>query len=401
MSTAPHDERRCYILPPSELERRWAIARELMREHGLDAVVVQGSNNLNGVGGHYAWFTGLSAAGSYPQTVVFFANEPMTVVRHGAFNATAAYDPASPLTYGIAHYLGTPTFPSVHYTLAYDAGLVADTLRKKHARKVGLVCPGTMYGGFLEALRKEADSFILTDFTGPIDDAKAVKSDVEIELIHRAAAMQDQIMAEIPALIRPGMKDCEVMVEAHRIGQRLGSETGFFLGSSFTWGDRVPSIRYRPEQGRVIREGDIFTLLAENAGPGGMYVHITRFISLGKVPAEMEDTLATVVEAQDHTVSLLKPGVSSADVFRDFNSYMRGRGLDEEARLHAHGQGYDVVERPLIRNDETMNIMGRMNIGVHPVVVSKNVTMTNCDNYMIYDDRSERVHKTKREVLVP
>lgn len=401
MPTQHNDERRCFILPPAELERRWTIVRALMREHGLDALIVQGANNLTGIGGHYAWFTGLSASGSYPQTAVFFAEQPMTVVRHGAFDATAQYDPAAPETYGIAHYLGTPTFPSARYTLAYDAELVANALRKAKARKVGLVSPGTMYAGFLEALRKQADTFALSDFTDLIDEPKAIKSEIEIDLIRKAAAMQDQILAELPALITPGMRDSDVMAEAHRIGQRIGSETGFFLGSSFAWGDPAQPIRHRPEQGRVIREGDIFLFLAENAGPGGMYVHMTRFICLGKVPSELVDAIGVAIEAQDFTMSLLTPGATAAGVFAEYNAYMRRRGLVEEARLHAHGQGYDVVERPLIRNDETMEIKAGMNLGVHPFIVTSDVVATNCDNYIIRDNGSERVHKSKREIVVP
>ena len=33
-----------------------------------------------------------------------------------------------------------------------------------------------------------------------------------------------------------------------------------------------------------------------------------------------------------------------------------------ETRLYAHGQGYDLVERPAIREDEPMRIKPRMNI---------------------------------------
>lgn len=401
MSPTPPAERRCFILPPAELERRWTIVRALMREHGLDALVVQGANNLSGIGGHYAWFTGLSASGSYPQTVVFFADQPMTVIRHGADGTVAEYDPTAPETYGMERYLGTPSFPSACYTLLYDANLVAQTLRKAHAGKVGLVSPGTMYGGFLDELRRQADSFVLSDFTEVIDEPKAIKSGIEIDLIRKAAAMQDQILAELPALITPGMRDCEVMAEAHRIGQRLGSETGFFLGSSFTWGDPTQAIRHRPEQGRVIREGDIFLFLAENAGPGGMYVHLTRFIGLGKIPSELVDAIGVAIEAQDYTMSLLTPGAASADVFAEYNAYMRRRGFPEEVRLHAHGQGYDVVERPLIRGDESMEIKAGMNLGVHPFIVTRDVVATNCDNYIIRESGSERVHKSKREIFVP
>ena len=45
---------------------------------------------------------------------------------------------------------------------------------------------------------------------------------------------------------------------------------------------------------------------------------------------------------------------------------MRGRGLPPELRLYAHGQGYDMVERPLIRDDETMPLEAGMCLAVHP-----------------------------------
>ena len=64
-------------------------------------------------------------------------------------------------------------------------------------------------------------------------------------------------------------------------------------------------------------------------------------------------------EAQTHTLRLIKPGASCADVAAAHDDYMRARGLPPELRLYAHGQGYDLVERPLIRADETMTHRGR------------------------------------------
>ena len=45
---------------------------------------------------------------------------------------------------------------------------------------------------------------------------------------------------------------------------------------------------------------------------------------------------------------------------------MRARSLPPELRLYCHGQGYDLVERPLIRADETLTLEAGMNIAVHP-----------------------------------
>ena len=71
-------------------------------------------------------------------------------------------------------------------------------------------------------------------------------------------------------------------------------------------------------------------------------------------------------EAQVHTLRLLKPGASCAEVAAKHDDYMRARGLPAELRLYAHGQGYDLVERPLIRADETMVLEEHMNLAVHP-----------------------------------
>ena len=62
---------------------------------------------------------------------------------------------------------------------------------------------------------------------------------------------------------------------------------------------------------------------------------------------------------------------------------MRKNGRPEEKRLHCHGQGYDLVERPLIRNDEPMNIENDMNIVVHPTYIEGGMLSWFCDNWLI------------------
>ena len=66
----------------------------------------------------------------------------------------------------------------------------------------------------------------------------------------------------------------------------------------------------------------------------------------------MKDELAFVLEAQRFTVERLAPGASCPDLWRAYNDFMRRNGRPEEKRLHCHGQGYDMVEPPLVRFDE-------------------------------------------------
>jgi Xaa-Pro aminopeptidase len=80
---------------------------------------------------------------------------------------------------------------------------------------------------------------------------------------------------------------------------------------------------------------------------------------------------------------LLKPGASCAEVAQQHDDYMRARGLPAELRLYAHGQGYDLVERPLLRADETMTIEEKMNLAVHPGYETDSVFAVICDNYIV------------------
>ena len=79
---------------------------------------------------------------------------------------------------------------------------------------------------------------------------------------------------------------------------------------------------------------------------------------------------------------------------------MRARGLPEERRVYCHGQGYEVVERPLIRDDESMKIAGNMNIGIHPSISNERMFATVCDNFLIRPDGSaERLHRTPQRIV--
>ena len=79
---------------------------------------------------------------------------------------------------------------------------------------------------------------------------------------------------------------------------------------------------------------------------------------------------------------------------------MQSRGLPGDRRLYCHGQGYDLVERPLVRPDDTMIIAENMNIVVHPVILNERLFMTNTDNYLIGPDGpGECIHRTPKTII--
>jgi Xaa-Pro aminopeptidase len=389
------DDRRITRISVQELERRWKLVREHLQDRGLGALVIQ--NQRDFTGGYVKWFTDVPAY--YPRTVVFHASDLMTVVEHGAAGRRRSLGGTDADNPGIGEVLTTSAFPSVQYTQTYDAQVVAEVLGHRGYRKIGFVGAAGMPNGFVSHLTESLSSAEISDETEFLDRAKAIKSDEEITLIRKAARMQDAVFSKVLSRIKPGMRDTEVSALAQYEGQLLGSEQGIFLGMSAKLGQPA-FFAQRHFQGRTIRAGDHISLLIENNGAGGFYTELSRTIVLGKASQEVIDGFEIVKEAQAHTLRKLKPGASCNEVFLAHNEFMKRKGVPPESRVYSHSQGYDLIERPLIRSDESMHLEKGMNMSVHPAYATSSMFAHICDNYLVEEDGvSECLHTTPKQIF--
>ncbi len=380
-----------------ELNRRWAAVRAVMLKRGIDALVVQNSSDW--VGGYIRWFSNQPATNGYPSSVVFPLEGGMSFIEQGPFGGSKPSSPAELAATGIARRLTTPSYPSVGYSGGYDAAIAVAELARLGAKRVGFVAPASMYHSFGRHLSEQLQGSEVIDATDFVDRIKAVKSAEERAMIRQVAAMQDEVMLRVKGYIRPGLRDFEIAAYAQYVGQQLGSEQGIFLCSSAPWG-QAASFRPRSMQGRTLERGDIYSLLVENNGAGGYYTELSRIFVLGTVPAELLDAHAAVLDAQRFALSLLKPGANARDIFAQHNAYLKGRQLPEERRLSAHGMGYDMVERPLIRNDEDMTIEEHMAIVCHPGILNDRMFVHNTDVYLIEAaGPSQCLHSTPKQIF--
>lgn len=370
-------------LPIEELQRRWAVAAALMQDRELDALVLQNANDW--LGGYVRWFTGIPANNAYPRTVVFFGPGDIMVVEQGPEGGSLRPSPDDPAWYGVREVRYFPSYTSVHFTVAEDARLVADILAERNARSVGWVNPAGAYFGFARALETFHGSDRFSDVTDAIDLEKAMKAPVEQALIRRTAALQDEVMEAVAGFIKPGLRDFEVAAFAQYQAHLRGAEQGIFISSS---SPRGTAAVFRPPhmQGRTIGNRDVFALLVETNGPGGYYCEIARMFSLGPPEVELTAAIQTAVDAQAYTLERLVPGAPVAEVAGANDRFMQSRGHRAERRVYCHGQGYDMVERPLVRANDPMRVAAGMNIVVHPSYVTAAATALICDNYLIGPD---------------
>jgi Xaa-Pro aminopeptidase len=382
----------------AELERRWKAARAVMKERKVDFLLMR--NDEEFLGGYGRWFSDFPPASSYPLTVIFPFNDDMTLIASGG--APPAESPYPPVwaVRGVKSRLCAPYFASLHYTSTMDAELAVGVLKERKRATIGLVGRSFISITFYEYLRKHLPGYRFVDMTDAIDQIKAIKSPEEIEFIKQTAAIQDRAMEEVRKVIKPGMRDFEVLAEAQYACIKQGSERQFFLVGSGPQG--VPTRwQFRRFQNRVIHEGDQVSILIEVNGPGGFYAELGRVFSMGKPAQVLQDAFGTAVEAQELTQKLMKPGVNPKDLWDANNEFLQKRGYNKETRLYAHGQGYDAVERPAIRDDEPMHIQTGMNITIHPFAVNKNVWAPVTDNYLITESgECVWIHNFPKKIII-
>jgi len=381
----------------AELERRWRAVRAAMEKDKIDVLLMQ--NNNDHMGGYVRYFTDMPATNGYPNTVVFPRDDEMTVVCQGPFGGNEPTAQGDQTWRGVKRLLTTPSYASAHYTKDYDPELAAKALAPFANATVGYVGTYQMSFALLDYVKRTFPNARYVDATEMVDRIKVIKSPEEMELVKRAAAMQDGAMRAAFAAVKPGMRDTEVAAVAQHYSQTQGSENGIYLCASMPLG-QPSKFGQRHVQNRTIQAGDQVVLLVEDSGPGGMYTELGRSCVVGKVPQAMKDELAFCIAARKVTLDLLKPGTSCKDIWDAFNAFMRKNGRPEEARLYCHGQGYDLVERPLVRNDEPMLIQKDMNIVVHPTYIHAGYMNWLCDNYLIGGNGpGDRLHRFPEEII--
>lgn len=395
-SKSPAGESKSRLRDPistAELERRWAATRAQMKSAGLDALVVQSAEDW--MGGYSRWFTDQPATNAYPRSVVFPIEGLMTACDVGDFGKVVKLDGRDPDQRGVGTRVFTPSFNgAVNYTGRYDAELIAAEIKKAGYRNLGIVCPNGMYHGFAAGLQALLKDIPIIDATDLVDEIKAVKSVEEIDCIRRTALLQDALMEELRGYIKPGMKEYEVSAYAQFRANLQGSAQGLFFCSSAPKQPPPPMNRY--QQSREIQKGDVLMILLEYNGPGGFFTELGRTLVMGNsVPAELQAQCEKNRATQAWDLSLLKPGASCREIFKTHNETVMAQGGHEEKRILSHGQGYEMVERPLIRHDESMCIRENMHIAVHP-----HGGVQLIDNYIIGPNGpGECLHKTPKDVL--
>ncbi|MDT3446856.1 MULTISPECIES: M24 family metallopeptidase [unclassified Pseudofrankia] len=394
----PWSERVRMPTPKRELDRRWAAVRTAMASEGIEVLIVH--NHVDNLGGYVKYLGDIASSGGYPLTFVFPLEDAMTMVAHGPHGRARDVSPtADPLFYGIKQIVGTWSFASASYTAQYDPEAIAKAVKPYAPARIGILGMAQFPHLWMTYLQEALPKAEFVDASYLVDPIKAVKSEDEQRAIRATIEMQKAAFEAGLDAIEPGRREWEVIAAIAAATRDRGSVGGVLMIGSAPPGH--PGMIDMPRHhNRVLQAGDQMTLLVEPSSVDGYFAEIGRTIVIGSANDALLEEHEFALAAYQRTVNHLRPGASSSAIFSDYNAFMEEHGRPPEQRLHAHGQGYDIVERPLIRSDEPMLIEQGMFLAVHPFYVHGGAALLLCDYVLIGSDgASAPLHGVEQKVF--
>ena len=80
----------------------------------------------------------------------------------------------------------------------------------------------------------------------------------------------------------------------------------------------------------------------------GVFAELQRTVCTGEPSEQLMFAWEKAVEVQKICATMLVPGGDPTEVFGALNQFLESNGFAQEERLFAHGQGYDLIERPAL-----------------------------------------------------
>jgi Xaa-Pro aminopeptidase len=194
-------------------------------------------------------------------------------------------------------------------------------------------------------------------------DARVIKSSDEIILLNQAAAMVDGVYQDIVEMLKPGVRENEIVAHANKRLYEMGSDQVEAVNA-------ISGERCNPHPhnftDRLIRPGDqaFFDIIHSFNGYRTCYY---RTFSVGSATQPQRDAYKQAREWMDRGLAGIKAGVGTDEVAAllpkaeefGFGSEMEAFGLQ-----FAHGLGLGLHERPIISRLNSMKEPVELQVGM-------------------------------------
>ena len=386
---------RCkYPVSTAELDRRLSAVQAAMAAKGLDCCVAQTQSTIFDSVIRYLTDTLTNA---YSTTLLIPAKGPMVMINHGV-NMDSAPIPSA--LRNVEKLIRKPYCQPFPCTNGMIGQTLSGEIKARGFRRIGVILKQLISADTLDSLREQVPDCELVDFSAEFSAVKAVKSPEEWALIDRCLDAHQRLMDMVPALIRPGRMEYAVVADLDRASRYLGCD---WLGNVAVGSAPDGSgtfFQQHPTANRRIETGDGVTVMIEVSGPGGIYGELARTFCLGEPNPDLAALYEVAKGVQHAVAAAARPGITGQELNALFDAYVTAHGIEKNGRFVGHGQGYDMMEAPVICPQEDMVLQEGMFLAIHPELVRDGQFSICCDNFRVTADGAQRVTRTPQEIFI-
>jgi Xaa-Pro aminopeptidase len=327
----------------AEVERRFELARGLMREQDLAALVLFGNSGTNRA----------NTANAFWLSNHLDLHHCYVVVPLDPGQQTALY---TGLTNHLPNAREVSDVPLIEWG-GYDPALtVADRLQKIGVARgrVGLVGVNAKFSmGMPYAhharVRERLPDVELVDVTGAFQRLRLVKSEEEVAWLRKAAELTDRAIVALAEHARPGMTEVELVALGEAAYRAEGGMPRIMFLRSMAMDDPTGCLPAQNPSRRELCPGDVIIteFSASYWGYTGQ-IHRPVFVEAEPTP-EWQRMFDVAREVYDAIAGTIRPGATEADVIRAAEP-IRAAGYAIYDDL-VHGYGVDIMP-PLIDRDQ-------------------------------------------------
>jgi Xaa-Pro aminopeptidase len=357
-----------------EIDRRYRNTRAAMGEHGLDALIVSGSE-YTGFEGAVRYMCGFHILHRYAYVVVPIAGDPVAVYPREA-------------TWVGDH---TATFIDEQVKTAHCGQWMADYCRDHGWQRVGVygldyIMPVRDYQALVNA------DLEIVNFDVEFDHSRAQKSEEELASVRHSMDVNKAGVLAVIQAYQAGKTEAELMGVAEHTFASLGTARNtmdmVLIGPD---GSLLPQMVFADPQ-RKVADSDGLLYGLEVSGTGGHWVEFSRLLAPNGVNAETQRLLDAYAEFHELAKQYMRPGASAEDVHRECVKPFEGKGW-RLGHVCGHSIGMTMIEHPRIGEGSEFELVENMVCSMHPHVMTEDRTNS------LYFQETFRVDKDGGEPL--
>ena len=341
------------IISDTELKNRVKRLRDLIKEKGLNGIIVYSDEYRSGYCTYFTGYKPINVIEESPQTLILMENEePILVI--GRLNYYSAKE-----TVWIDKILQHHKFQTE----------ITDLLKKfnKKGNKIGIAGEHLMPFYLRDIFTSAMPDIEFPIETKILDDMRKIKSDKEIELMEKAAEINDKVLTELKSIIKVGMTEQQVVAHADFLGRQLGADLGSATVVMSGKNTKFPAWRAtdkKIEKGELLMV-DFNPAIGNYCNDGGL-----TFLMPGASKFKTE-ALVNSHKILKNTINSIRSQTKATSVHDSFYESLKPLKLDSNfspyvtgTRGTGHGVGLDVVEKPDLNKFSDFVFYPRMTLAI-------------------------------------